>query len=141
MAIFLDTGFFLGLVDPNDEFYDRSADLLKLLKSGKYGQIFTSTYVIAETCTLVSIRTKNNPIALKEINDLLKGDKQIASVLRPNDQLESDTMNLFIKINERSKKRPVSFVDCSNIVFCKNRGIDNILTYDKHFDGWLTRLY
>lgn len=141
MAIFLDTGFFLGLVDPNDKFYERSAELLILLKSGKFGQIFTSTYIIAETCTLVSTRTRNNPIALKEISDLLKGDKQIASVLRPDDQFESDAMKLFIKINKNSKKKAISFVDCSNIIFCRNRAIDNILTYDRHFDAWLTRLY
>ena len=141
MAIFLDTGFFLGLVNPNDSYYKRSAELLKILKTGKYGQIFTSTYILAETLTLVAVRTKNNSIVLKEIDEFFKGDKQIARILRPDDQIENETLKLFLKINKNPKKKIVSFVDCSNIIFCRKRAIGNILAYDRHFDAWLTRLF
>ena len=141
MAIFLDTGFFLGLVYPNDSYYKRSGELLKILKTGKYGQIFTSTYILAETLTLVAVRTKNNSTVLKKIDEFFKGDKQIAIILRPDDQIENETLKLFLKINTNPKKKIVSFVDCSNIIFCRKRAIDNILAYDGHFDPWLSRLF
>jgi len=141
MAIFIDTGFFLGLVDPTDSYYNRSEELLKILKTGKYGQIFTSTYIIAETLTLVAVRTKNNSIALREIEEFFNGNKKIARILRPDEQIENETLKLFLKINKKQKSKTVSFVDCSNIVFCKKRAIDNILAYDRHFDAWLTRLF
>ncbi len=141
MAIFLDTGFFLGLVYPNDPYYKRSEELLNILKTGKFGQIFTSTYIIAETLTLVAVRTKNNSVVLKEIEDFFKGSKQIARILRPDEKIESETLKLFLKINKNPKKKIVSFVDCSNIIFCRKRAIENILAYDRHFDPWLTRVY
>ena len=141
MAIFLDTGFFLGLVYPSDPYYKRSEELLKILKTGKYGQIFTSTYIIAETLTLVAVRTKNNSVVLEEIEDFFKGSKQIARILRPDDQIESETLKIFLKINKNPKKKIVSFVDCSNIIFCRKRAIENILAYDRHLDPWLTRVF
>ncbi len=141
MAIFLDTGFFIGLVNPKDTHYKRSAELLNLLKTGKYGQIFTSTYILAETLTLVGVRTRNNSIAFKEVDDFFKGDKKIARILRPDDQIENDTLKLFLKVNKQSKTKTVSFVDCSNIIFCRKRAIDNILAYDRHFNAWLSRLF
>lgn len=141
MAIFLDTGFFLGLVYPSDPYYKRSEELLKILKTGKHGQIFTSTYIIAETLTLVAVRSRNNSVVLKEIDKFFKGDKQIAIILRPDEQIEDESIKLFLKINKNSKNKTVSFVDCSNIIFCRRRGIDSILAYDKHFDAWLTRLF
>ena len=76
---------------PNDPYYKRSEELLNILKTGKYGQIFTSTYIIAETLTLVAIRTKNNSVVLKEIEDFFIGGKQIARILRPDEQIESET--------------------------------------------------
>ena len=141
MAIFLDTGFFLGLVYPSDPYYERSKELLKILKTGKYGQIFTSTYIIAETLTLVAVRSRNNSIVLKEIDEFFRGDKQIARILRPDEQIENEFLKLFLKINTNPKKKTVSFVDCSNIIFCRKHAIDNILAYDRHFDPWLTRLF
>jgi len=141
MAIFLDTGFFLGLVYPSDHYYNRSEELLRILKTGKYGQIFTSTYIIAETLTLVAVRSKNNSIVLKEMDEFFKGDKQIAKILRPDEQIESESLKLLLKVNTNPKKKTVSFVDCSNIIFCRKYSIGNILAYDRHFDAWLTRLF
>ena len=39
-----------------------------------------------------------------------------------------------------SKKKTVSFVDCSNIIFCRERNIEYILSFDSHFDSWISRI-
>ncbi|MHA1744696.1 MAG: type II toxin-antitoxin system VapC family toxin [Promethearchaeota archaeon] len=141
MAIFIDTGFFLGLVDPTDSYYNRSEELLKILQTGKYGQIFTSTYIIAETMTLVAVRTKKNGDVMHEISEFFTGNKQIARILRPDDQIENDTVALFLKTNQDPQAKLVSFVDCSNVIFCRKRSIEHILAYDRHFDAWLSRIH
>ena len=141
MGIFLDTGFYIGLIDPTDKYYKRSFDLLKGLQTGKFGLIYTSSFIMAESATLVAARTKKNPIAIKEIENFFLGDKQIATILRLNEKNEKDAWEIFQKINVEKKSKVVSFIDCSNIVLCRNYSIDNILSYDPHFDGWLTRVF
>ena len=141
MAIFLDTGFYIGLIDPNDKHYVRSLELLKIIQTGKYGQIYTSTLVMAESATLIGIRTKKHPKAMKTIQNYFIGLDKIAIILRFNEEHEKDTWITFHKINKTIKNKIVSFVDCTNIVLCKHYTIENILAYDGHFDGWLTRIF
>mgnify|MGYP006308320829 CR=1 FL=1 len=139
MGIFLDTGFYMALVDKNDPHYKKSLELLKTLKTGKYGQILTSILVISETLTLVSVRTKNNTKALNNVRELLVGRKRFALILRTNPEIEQKTMDLFVKRNSTAEDT-MSYVDCSNIEFCKHNGLEYILSFDSHFDGWLKRI-
>jgi len=140
MGIFIDSCFYMALVDQNDSNYERSIELLETLKTGKYGQIITSIFVLSETLTLVSARTKNHPIALKEVRDLLKGKKKFASILNPTSGIMEKTFKFFFKVNQVGK-RTISYVDCSNIQFCKARQLEFILSFDRHFDGWIKRIY
>jgi len=137
----LDTGFYIGLVDPKDKHYHRSLELLHELKSGEYGQIYTSTLVMGETATLVGIRTNRHPKAMNSIRNLFSGSEKLAIILRFGDDLEEDTWKLFHRINTTKKSKFVSFVDCANIVTCKRYSIENIIAFDEHFDGWLTRIH
>lgn len=140
MGVFLDTGFFIGLIDPSDKHYDRSIELLAILKDGVHGEIYTSTLVMVETSTLVAVRTRNNTEAIHKARELLVGDKKIAVLLQPSEHITMKTWDLFIQINKDPKRQAVSFVDCSNIAICDYRGIEKIVSFDAHFDGWLTRI-
>ena len=119
MAIFLDTGFFFFFVDPNDTNNNRCVELLPTIQSGIYGQIFTSTYVISETLILTALRTKNNSIILKKVINFLKGEDKIAIIYQSSEINEQKSIDLFLKVNADSSYKPYSFVDCSNIIFCK----------------------
>ncbi|MHA1518739.1 MAG: type II toxin-antitoxin system VapC family toxin [Promethearchaeota archaeon] len=141
MAIFLDTSFFMGLVNPKDKFYSRSNELLEEIMARKFGQAYTSTYVMLEASTLAANRTHNNTTILAQIRSLFLGDLQIATLLHPNMQLITQAWDLFLKINVDPAKKPISYVDCSNISYCRYRKIPQILAYDAHFDGWVPRIY
>ena len=97
---------------------------------------------MAETATLVAVRTHQNPKALKKAKDLFIGDLQIATILSLTETTEKDIWDLFVKANSlkesaRMKKKILSFVDCSNITLCKDHGIDKIAAFDGDFQGWL----
>jgi len=141
MAIFLDTGFYLGLVHPKDDNYDKSQQLLKTLKTGIYGQLYTSNFIMAESATLVATRTGKNIQAMQNIQELFFGSGQIAIILRLNDVVERDAWDIFQKINNKKSDDVVSYVDCTNIALCCYYSIENILSYDSHFDGWITRIF
>ncbi|MHA1475313.1 MAG: PIN domain-containing protein [Promethearchaeota archaeon] len=140
VAIFLDTGFYLGLIHSKDHNYDRAQELLIEIQTGKYGQIYSSRLIMAETATIVAVRTRKNPKLLKEVKDLFIGDLQIATLLLLTETTEKKTWDIFIKANsskEPSKKKILSFVDSSNIALCNEHGIKNIIAFDGDFKGWL----
>ncbi len=140
MAIFLDTGFYLGLIHSKDRNFNRAQELLIEIQTGKFGQIYSSMMIMAETATIVAVRTQKNPESLKKTRDLFIGDLQIATLLPLTETTEKKTWDIFIKANstkESSKKKILSFVDCSNIFLCKEHGIKNILAFDGDFKGWL----
>jgi len=140
VAIFLDTGFYLGLIHSKDHNYDRAQELLIEIQTGKYGQIYSSRLIMAETATIVAVRTRKNPKLLKEVKDLFIGDLQIATLLLLTETTEKKTWDIFIKANsskETTKKKILSFVDSSNIALCNEHGIKNIIAFDGDFKGWL----
>ncbi len=140
MAIFLDTGFYLGLIHSKDKNFIRAQELLIEIQTGKLGQIYSSSLIMAETATIVAVRTHKNPKSLEKTRDLFIGDLQIATLLPLTETTEKKTWDIFIKANsiaESKKKKILSFVDSSNIVLCKEHGIKNILAFDGDFRGWL----
>ncbi|TFH30926.1 MAG: PIN domain-containing protein [Promethearchaeota archaeon] len=141
MAIFLDTGFYLGLIHSKDTNFDRAQELLREIQTGKLGQIYSSRLIMAETGTIVAVRTHKNQKALEKARDLFIGDLQIATILSLTESTEKKAWDIFIEANSEKKSpkrnKILSFVDCSNIILCKEHGIDNILAFDGDFHGWL----
>ena len=140
MGLFLDSGFYLALINPQDRFYDRAGLLMNQIKSGKFGRIYTSVFVMSETATLVGVRTHNNPKILKGLYSLFIGENKIAVYYRSSKIIEEKAWHLYLKINMNPQKKTVSFVDCTNIIFCQKYQLENILSFDSHFDGWINRI-
>ncbi|MHA1323944.1 MAG: type II toxin-antitoxin system VapC family toxin [Candidatus Helarchaeota archaeon] len=143
MGIFIDTGFFIGLAHPKDEFHQNCTRILEEMSSGKYGLIFTSSFVISEAATLLLIRTYGNLEILKEFHDLIYGQQQFAQIFSWTPEMERRTWDLFMTINKKAKekKKLISFVDASNIVYCRTYDIPYIVSFDSHFDNFLTRIF
>ncbi len=142
MGIFLDTGFLVGLCHPNDDFHQNSVNILKEMSTGKFGLIYTSPYVISEAATLLLIRTYGNLKLIEEFYDLLYGTHQFTRILPWTSEIEKRTWELFKDINQKAKteKDYISFVDASNIAYCRTYDIDHIASFDSHFDGFLIRI-
>lgn len=140
MSIFLDTGFFTALCHPKDEHHERSIAIMRKLATGNYGLIYTSSFVISETATLLLIRTENNHQLLEEFFQLMFGSKQFCKILHSTPEIDKQIYQQFQKFNQNLRKKShfKSFVDVSNIVFCQNNKIENIVAFDSHFEGHLT---
>ena len=143
IAIFLDTGFYLGLCHPKDKYAEQSERIFKQLSEGTHGLLYTSSLIISEATTLVAVRTNSHPKALNLLEEYLWGLNKIAIELYFNSMLESETWELFKKIhmNEKRNKDIMSFVDVSSIILCKQHQIEKIISFDSHFDGFLNRIY
>lgn len=114
-----------------------------MLFSGKYGQIFTSSFVMSETGTVVAIRnTTNASNFVQQSKELFIGNKKLAILLQLGKNDEFASWDLMIKTNRNAKfaKDILSWVDCSIIVLCKKHRIEYIASFDAHFDSFLRRV-
>ena len=142
LGVFLDTGFFLGICHPSDNYNNKSNDLFIKISTGKFGLIYTSPLVISEAATLLLIRTHNNQGLLHDFYDLLYGKDKFIRILPWSKEIEQKTWAFFKTKNNKakSKKEFMSFVDASNVVYCREYKIDNIIAFDGDFDNFLIRL-
>ena len=142
MGVFLDTGFYLGLCHPKDQHADKSEKILKLLSEGEYGLLYSSNLIVTEVTTLAAVRSNNNINVLNHLENLIWGKQKIATILHFESYLESETWELFKKINAIDLKdsRPMSFVDIASIILCQHHQINNIVSFDPHFDRFLGKI-
>ena len=142
MGVFLDTGFFLGLLHRKDINHDSCKLKFKKISSGEFGLIFTSSYVKSETATIILLRTHNNPTTLKAFRELIYGKKKFIRIFESSKQINTLAWDIFMSHNRKAKnkKNYLSFVDATNIAICRENGISNILAVDGDFDGYLNRL-
>ena len=135
----MDSSFFLGLCHPKDTYHKMSVRILKESSKGIYGLIYTSPYVIAETATLILIRTQNNNDIIEKFYDLIFGNTRIIRVLDWNKTVDEESWLLFKNHNKtaKAKQEYLSFVDATNIVFCRNNEIDKIAAFDGDFKPYL----
>lgn len=141
MAIFLDTGFFHGLIDPRDARYHRCLEFFKAIVDGSYGQPCTSIHVMGEAAILVARRTRCNPEAIDGIRSLFSPRDGIARLLLTDEDDEEAAWELFVKLNAGRHDKPVSFVDYTSIHLIKKHGIERMLSFDSHFDGIVPRVW
>lgn len=142
MAIFLDTGFYLGLVHPKDKNAQRAGEILNELSQGVHGLLYTSNLIIAEATTLTAARTLANPMVLKGLERMIWGEDRLAENLQVTPEIETKAWILFQKVNVniKTKRDIMSFVDITSVILSQVHQIDFIASFDSHFDTFLTRI-
>ncbi len=123
MDIFFDSNYYIGLVNRQDSIYLKSLNLSHKLKDISY-KPFISNLIFIEVVTVISQRVGRE--AAVTTGEYLKSTSEI---VRINYDLEQKTWELFKQV----KQKDVSFVDCSTLVFLKDKKIEKLVTFDKHF--------
>ena len=132
MAIFLDTGFYLGLVHPKDTNALRAGEILTELSQGTHGLLYTSNLIIAEITTLTAARTFANPLVLKGLEQMIWGEDRLAEVLHVTPEIETKAWTLFQKVNVNitTKRELMDFIDVSSVILAQEHQIDMIASFD-----------
>lgn len=134
MAVFIDTGIFVALHNADDEFHLRSKELMKQALKSDLGRIFTSDYIIDEAVTTALVRTKRHDLA----HDL--GRSIIESPRITKLWVGEDVFELAWKKFRAFKDKPLSFTDCTSIAIIETKGIKQIMSFDRGFDGLVARI-
>ena len=130
--IFVDTSSFVSLEDNNDPNHTKAIKRASLLHEQK-SQLYTSSDVIAETLTVISMKLGKKAAKIFYEGYITSGFTEIF-VER---DLHQEVRKFFLNV----KSKNISFIDCSNVVIMKKHGIAEIFSFDKDFKKLGVKLF
>lgn len=141
MSIFIDTGVLIAYINRKDEHHTYAVHLVEKILNNEYGTPFTSDMVFDETMTFILYKTGDIDKAIS-VRDLIFGNKEkdilrFMTLLFMDMEILENSWNTFVKYADKK----LSLTDCSSIEFMKNRGIQNLASFDAGFDGMVTRIW
>ena len=132
--VFADAGYWVALLNPNDQLHRRAKELESRLKTAR---LLTTEFVLAEFLNFYAPRGRALRFAAGELARSIRAHPRIDVVASDRD-LFSAGLALYAK---RPDKR-YSLTDCISMVVMKGRAAGEVLTQDKHFrqEGFVTLL-
>lgn len=128
----LDTGVFYAFFDSKDAHYVDSTAILINCLEGKFGQPFTSDYVVLET-TLLTQRKLGAEVPLSFLNFLRESKIRVISV---GIEYYERTLDLF-----QEKYPRLSISAAASITIMNDLGILSLATYDiRRFQGLIKEI-
>ncbi|MHA1595182.1 MAG: type II toxin-antitoxin system VapC family toxin [Candidatus Baldrarchaeia archaeon] len=125
--IFVDTTAFYALEVEDDVNHERAQSfLLNEIRTGKYGIMITSDYVVDETLTLLRMR-RGVQMALK-FYDKISRSRSIR-IVWINEEIFNEALEIF----KKNGKLKWSFTDCTSFAIMKALNIRFAFTFDKNF--------
>jgi len=140
MPIFLDTGFYFALLANKDSHHTQATKLLKRVASWEFGRPVTSDFVFDEAMTLISTQVKGEKEnLLRKMKNLFLGEEPLGHLVCIEPVWLPEIADLHIKLTTPGPSP--SFTDCSSIIACQKQGIEKILSFDWHFEGFLNLIH
>ncbi len=123
--IFVDTGWFKGLIDKRDEYHIKSKNIFKRLKSERL-PLVTTNFVVAEAFTLV--RRKNGLYWANKLNGLMKNLEDKMEIERVTLEDEGRVWDWFWY-----DWKDLSYTDCTSFAVMERLELKKVVTFDDHF--------
>lgn len=123
--IFLDTAYLQALIDSGDNLYELSQ--MMTAKLSKF-QGITSEMVLTELLNALCSRGEYLRRSAIRLTQDLRSDRNIIIIPQTSEQFEQA-----FGFYQRRLDKGYSLTDCSSIQIMREQGINEILTFDKHF--------
>jgi predicted nucleic acid-binding protein len=123
--IFLDTAYLQALIDSGDNLYQLSQMITP--KLAKF-QGITSEMVLTELLNAFCSRGEYLRRSAIRLTHDLRGDRNIIIIPQTSQQFEQA-----FEFYQRRLDKGYSLTDCSSMQIMREQGINEILTFDKHF--------
>ena len=120
--IFVDTWFFVALINKRDQYHQKA---LELSEEFENSPLITTDAVFLEVGNALSSNYKNEAVELMEY--FLESDD--VEVVRLSPDLFDEALNLYKKHQDKSW----GLVDCISFVVMKRYEVTQSLTFDRHF--------
>ena len=125
-SLFLDTSYLIAVENADDQYHKTASRHWRdLLKSSPL-PLVTSSYVLVEVVTLLNNRRLHSE-AVALGNSLLSS--RLFNIVHVDEELFYEGWNYF----QKYKDKTYSLTDCISFVLMKRLGIEQALSFDKHF--------
>jgi predicted nucleic acid-binding protein len=137
--IVLDTSFLFALKAEKDKNFSRANEILEMLFND-YNDIKITPYLVAnETITLAVARFYGNMDYLEKYFNLIWGEQCFFDLL--NFEITEYQKIYHVLEQYCTRKKQLSYTDASLIYLCKKYKETRLVSFDKHFDNIVTRLF
>ena len=123
--VFVDSLYWIALINPKDQWYSVTVEAKKRYGSAKF---VTTEAVLIEVLNYFSTYGARFRFISSQVTRAILDDPDI-EVLPINSSLFLSGLNL----DEQTLDKGYSMVDCISMMAMKNRDISEVLTHDKHF--------
>jgi uncharacterized protein len=124
--VFLDTSYLVASIDPKDDQHERAK--LVSEKLGKFIPV-TSEMVLTEFLNYFSAQGKDFRKMSIEVTDSLGSNPSIEIIPQTSDQFEQARQYYRQRLD-----KGYSLTDCASMLIMKEKGIQDALTHDRHFE-------
>jgi hypothetical protein len=124
-ALFVDTGGWLGVLDPKDKYHAPAADFFRRALSA-YTSLVTTNLVIAET--YINTRRSSNHEKAVAFLDLIEKSGRIHCVWS-DDELEMSAREVLRLYHDQD----FSYTDAVSFAVMQRDGIRDVFAFDRHF--------
>ena len=131
MGLFIDSSFFIALINTRDKYHPKAISLLKSISH--LGTRYTSDYVLDEVITTLWKTTHDKKIVRNAYTMINEKEKFVKLIKITKDTIE-DAWKKWNK-NATWPKKPLSFTDCTILATMEEYSISYILTFDNEFEG------
>lgn len=125
MKAFIDTGFFIALLDKGDIHFSEACECLQTQVADKI-KLITNNMVLSETITWLRYHAGHK--YAKEFGEKFR-HTDLVETLWIDSYIESEAWKIFLKYSDQQ----FSYVDCLSFACMKISQISKALTFDKHF--------
>lgn len=123
MNVFIDTSAFLAVLNAADRFHPAAKQVWdELLPSDAV--LFTSSYILLETITLLQHRFGVDAVRLYEREIL-----PVLEIIWIDESIHKQALSALLVANRRS----LSLVDCTSFEIMRRVGLEEAFTFDPHF--------
>ena len=134
MRVFMDTSYLIAILEPTDDRHEKAKTVSMSLDNS---QQVTSEMVLTELLNAFCTRGIFFRQMVLNVVDDLRSD--------PNVEIIPQSTELFEQAYQYYRQRPdkqYSLTDCASMVIMKEKGIDQVLTHDHHFqqEGFIALL-
>ncbi len=131
-AYFVDTGPWIALSDPRDQWHSAAVKTMDQLRQDR-SLLVTSNFVLMETYSGLVGRIQRQ--AIERFRSAIIASPSIR-VERVDELTEDFAWRLFMRYDDKA----VSFVDCTSFVVMEQRSLATAFSFDRHFRqvGFLT---
>ena len=124
-TLFVDTGGWLGVLDPQDKYHTQAADFFRHALSA-YAYLVTTNLVIAET--YISIRRSSSHAKAVAFLDLIEKSGRIHCVWS-DDELEMNAREVLRLYQDQD----FSYTDAVSFAVMQRDGMRDVFAFDRHF--------